>query len=197
MNINNNLQKFNFKGYKNLITYDNSLENNRFTFVAMQLNNQGQNDLDSLKELKQYSLLFPKADVQGDTVMFLHTSSPLSSCTFLNGNTLYSEDELAILSKKLPFGVFKEIETPTLKAYDFCAKMTKSILDAKNYCSVDNDMAKVFKHSINVLTEISEGSSQAAMSLVEDALRRLAPPQKAASVINYRIHEAMKKYFHI
>ena len=75
--------------------------------------------------------------------------------------------------------------------------MTKSILDAKNYCSVDNDMAKVFKHSINVLTEISEGSSQAAMSLVEDALRRLAPPQKAASVINYRIHEAMKKYFHI
>lgn len=197
MNINNNFQNLNFKGYKNLISYDNSIKGHHFSFIAMQLNNDGSKDLDKLRELEEHPLLFPDNNSKNDdTFMCLYSKTPQSKCFCLNETVLYSEENLADLYEKLPLNKFKLLEAPTLKAYDFLAKITKNILQDNSHPTFDNDMSKVFRKSYNVLTNIVEGNSKVALSLVNNAATNFEPSQKAASVINSRIQNMMRRYFH-
>ena len=53
MKISNNYNTPNFKGFKNLISFNQEAQGNRLSMFAVQLDNEGTNDLDKYKKLAE------------------------------------------------------------------------------------------------------------------------------------------------
>ena len=76
MKISNNYNTPNFKGFKNLISFNQEAQGNRLSMFAVQLDNEGTNDLDKYKKLAEYPRCFTKADID-DTIMCVVRSKEL------------------------------------------------------------------------------------------------------------------------
>lgn len=88
----------NFKGYKNLITFDQELKGNRLALFAVQLDNNGTKDLENYKQLAKFDQCFDSK--MDDTLLCIYSENPNHRVLYLNNDVLLSGNELKEVSKK-------------------------------------------------------------------------------------------------
>ena len=193
MKISNNYNTPNFKGFKNLISFNQEAQGNRLSMFAVQLDNEGTNDLDKYKKLAEYPRCFTKADID-DTIMCVYSENPAHRAMFLNNDILLNGHELEEVATKLDDDDFKQIETGYLKAYTLIADLTKRIISNNKPLIRDMSFQKVALQTQRMLTQLCGGDTSSAFQILQDACYNIRPP-KTASIINAGINKALKNYF--
>ena len=97
MKISNNYNMPNFKGYKNLITFDQESKGNRLALFAVQLDNNGTKDLENYKQLAKFDKCFDSK--MDDTLLCIYSENPNHRVLYLNNDILLSGNELKEVSK--------------------------------------------------------------------------------------------------
>lgn len=217
MRINNNIYKPSFKGYSNLVTNCHKNEDGGiFTYLSMQLNDNGKSDLSEFKKLKEFNnnsdvVMFSftryKNGYMGD---FIINDIPLPNSDHLeyvkdianqsNRNSNYfididTLDEYRNIFKdsNLTTDEFKKNEKTIMKAYTLFASLTKRISNDNSLVKNEN-FKKVFLKTLDYLTNIVQSESDAMISL-SDATLNKTPIQKVAGFLNSQISKNMMKYF--
>ena len=192
MNISNNYNMPNFKGYKNLITFDQESKGNRLALFAVQLDNNGTKDLDNYKQLAKFDNCFDsKID---DTLLCLYSETPNHRALYLNNDLLLNSNELKEVSQKLPQKMFSQIEAGYLKAYTQLASLTKRIMIDNSSTIKDEGMKKVMQYVQKRLTSFCDGNPSYAFQILQNAFYNVSP-QKSTSIINAGISKLLKNYF--
>ena len=192
MKISNNYNMPNFKGYKNLITFDQEAKGNRLALFAVQLDNNGTKDLDNYKQLAKFDNCFDsKID---DTLLCLYSETPNHRTLYLNNDLLLNSNELKEVSQKLPPKMFSQIEAGYLKAYTQLASLTKRIMTDNNSTINYKNIKKVMQNAHKILTSFCDGHSNIAFQILQNAFYNVSP-QKSTSIINAGISKLLKNYF--
>lgn len=178
MKINQINQTNTFKGYKNLIsnTYTD-ITGAKFCYMAMELNNDTVNDLDTWTEIQKKLLKIDKP------------SKYLITYNTIDNN---KEDSYICLNNYLLNESKKENERITLKAYSFLASLTKRISIA-NYHHKDKDLYLTLIELIKSLNKVF--GDKTANFLSNEAVMRGIKHYKTADKINNQIIAKMNKHF--
>lgn len=192
MKISNNYNMPNFKGYKNLITFDQESKGNRLALFAVQLDNNGTKDLENYKQLTKFDKCFDSK--MDDTLLCIYSENPNHRAMYLNNDILLSGNELKEASKKLSKKQFPQIESGYLKAYTQLASLTKRIMTDNNSTIKDEGMQKVMQNAQKILTSFCDGNSSIAFQILRNAFYNVCP-QKSTSIINSGISKLLKNYF--
>ena len=182
----------NFKGYKNLITFDQESKDNRLALFAVQLDNNGTKDLENYKQLTKFDKCFDSK--MDDTLLCIYSENPNHRAMYLNNDILLSGNELKEASKKLSKKQFPQIESGYLKAYTQLASLTKRIMTDNNSTIKDEGMQKVMQNAQKILTSFCDGNSSIAFQILRNAFYNVCP-QKSTSIINSGISKLLKNYF--
>lgn len=195
MKVNNNYSKLNFTGYKNLLVNNVKDDNGfQFAFLAMQLDNNGNNDLDTWKTLQR---TLNEAD-HSDVISFMYTKMPEHPGLFLLGNRrLFSGEELAVLRRRNLGTRFEnhylEEENAHLKAYTFIANLTRRIM-SQGLFDKNAEFRKVIITFYETLTNIL-GDEKRAFEIINTSALQNKEPQKTALTLNKYIDRTMMKFF--
>ena len=182
----------NFKGYKNLISFDQESQGNRLALFAVQLDNNGTNDLDNYKQLSKFNHCFDSK--MDDTLLCVYSETPNNRILHLNNDILLSGNDLKKTSQKISPTFFSQIETGYLKAYTQLADLTKRIITDNNVSFKDDGIQKVIKHTQKILTSFCNGDPKYALQILQYAYFNINP-QKTTSIINSGISKLLKNYF--
>lgn len=192
MKISNNYNMPNFKGYKNLISFDQEVQGNRLALFAVQLDNNGTKDLDNYKQLAKFDNCFESK--MDDTLLCLYSETPNHRALYLNNDLLLNSNELKEVSQKLPPKMFSQIEAGYLKAYTQLASLTKRIMTDNSSTIKDEGMKKVMQNAQKILTSFCDGNPSYAFQILQNAFYNVSP-QKSTSIINAGISKLLKNYF--
>lgn len=183
----------NFKGYKNLISFDQEAQGNRLALFAAQLNNNDTPDLDNYKKLADYPRCFNRGNID-DTIMCVYSETPNHRVMYLNNDILLNANELDEVARKLSQKDFSQVEKGYLKAYTQIANLTKQIMNNNTATCRDMGLSKIITESQRMLTNLCGGDNQSARQILATAYYNINPP-KTASIINAGINKALKNYF--
>ena len=189
--INNNI---NFRGYKNFIGCDYSVQNDSVHFISMnlQLDNKGTPDLDNFKQIQEL-MGHGEKSLEKDVVQCVYTKIGNDECLFFNDEPLYEGDELKKLSKKLPKQDFAKIEKAHLKAYSLFASITRRIMQ--------NDLINRDKYISSTISQCLDSfkkflkEPKEAFELLNSCMLKPPKPGLVARKINYGVDKAMRNYF--
>ena len=192
MKISNNYNMPNFKGYKNLISFDQESKGSRLALFAVQLDNNGTKDLDNYKQLARFDKCFDSK--MDDTLLCVYSEAPNHRAMYLNNDILLSGMELKEVSQRFSPNMFSQIESGYMKAYTQLASLTKRIMADKNAALKDEGMQKVMQNARKILTSFCDGNPSYAFQILQNAFYNINP-QKSASIINAGISKLLKNYF--
>lgn len=202
MRIQNNIQKINFNGYKNLLYEDIRGENCSVSFFATQLNDQGEKDLTTLKETINMSHFknehIPNRNVLSMIVVDL-PQEPQPNI-FFNGEILNSGKELKNLKIDCLYhgglaanNRFKKEENFALKAYTLLAKITRNMSE-QSMTSKDTGMFQVMQNLLKDFKLIFNNETT-AHSLMDFAIFTKKSQQEVGITLNNYIKKALHNYF--
>lgn len=180
MQINNN-SSVNFHGYKNLITNSAKTSRNEgYSFLSMQLDNVGKNDLDLWKNFQQ-KLFEEKKPSDILTIQLFqafgdHMIHLGNNCIDPN---LYSEEP--------------EKEMSLMKSYTWLANLTKRIMNDNKLIN-NRDLYKVFQASFANLLPVMGNNISFANQFVLESQSPENHPQETALDINENIDKIMQNY---
>lgn len=193
MKITNNYNMPNFKGYKNLISFDQEAQGNRLALFVAQLNNNDTPDLDNYKKLADYPRCFNKGNID-DTIMCVYSETPNHHVMYLNNDLLLNANELDEVARKFSQKDFLQVEKGYLKAYTQIANLTKQIMNNNTATYRDMGIHKIITEAKRMLTNLCGDDSQAALRILETAFYNVNH-QKTAFIINAGVNKALKNYF--
>ena len=156
--INNNIS---FTGYKNIIATANSKagKDNVVTYIAMQLNNEGKQDLFEYQKLQKMQNY---VDDKNDILLLTHILD-LKSMTeniYLGLKNMFLGNELRLIEEnfvpeKISQEMYEKEKSLHMKAYTLLASLTKRIKDEK-FNLQDENIAKVIKYLHSTLYDIKK-----------------------------------------
>ncbi len=190
-----NYSNKNFKGYKNIIA-DNmkTSDGGRLALIAMELDNQGVDDLNRWKEVQQ-DFNIPRDNM----LSIMYSEMPAYRSNFiLNDKRLFLGEELAAMRDWSEGSRFEKDylrdEKSTLKAYTFLAELTRRIMN-EGMLNRDFGLKKVLQKCHATLTQIADGNAVMAFNIINHCALRNSPPQKTAFYINKKISQTMMQFF--
>ena len=184
-----------FNGYKNVFVNDaKSDAGYRFSFIAMQLDNNQTKDLEAWQELMKGSSQ-PQDDIL--TAVYLKTQNKDGNL-FLGNRVILAGDKLAYLRKN-SIGtqyetLYKQEEKFALKAYTLLASLTSRIA-TESLCNRDADLGRVFQKLLDVLTPITGNSAERAFEVINISALKNLEPHKVAMLFNRAINNTMRIFF--
>lgn len=181
MNI-NKINSTNFNGYKNVMstTATNSSENFTFACMAMQLDNNGENDLEKWNYIQKN---FLKREELSDIMSF--------KAMELNGDVRFILDEFLLHPENLKQG--SETEQNVLKAFSLISSLTKRIKN-EYFPPENSNKHNVLAMLIKDITKIiSDGET--AFYICHSAACKRVPHAKTADFFHSNINKKMAKYF--
>lgn len=177
----NNSSSINFNGYKNLMTTSARVSKNEaFTFLSMQLDNFGKNDLEIWKNLQQN--LF---SVKNPSDVF--TTELFEGFGKLN---LYLGDKSIDPNKYKNSNKNKFI----MEAYTWMADLMKRIMN-ENHPVKDSGAFKVFNETVENILPLLENKQKLANDFVLLSQNPKNHPQETAGLIKESINKIMLDYF--
>ena len=190
----NILNNTDFKGYKNVVVNYLNDPDVSFMYMGMQLNNEGNNDLDKYIEIQK--AINPLSPATEDIVTFTHAKYKNYPHKFyLNSMSLRTGEELKILKNKYDEKTYKEIERVTLKIFTFICALTKQLMN-------DNNIPpREIKGTASVLAKYIQSvdflmsHKDAAMHMISSTLSNNIPPQLIAGKFNTKIQKMMNRFF--
>lgn len=180
MQINNN-SSVNFNGYKNAITNSAKVSKNEgYSFLSMQLDNVGKNDLDLWKNFQQK--LF--GENKPSDILTIQLFQGFGEQLIHLGNKcidpqLYSEES--------------EKEMNLMKTYTWLADLTKRIMN-ENKLLNNRDMYKVFQASFTNILPIMGNNINLVNQFILTSQSPENHPQETALDINENIDKIMQDY---
>ncbi len=193
MQINRINSNINFNGYKNVISNPLKFDDGVAEILSLQLDNQGEKDLDAYKSLLDSCPKYRPHSNLDDVVTFVYINKQGEERFGINSRGLLTGPELRLLSLTLPHDEYLKQETPALKAYTLFASITRR-LKADLSIVKDSDLKRVFQHAFELFTEIGL-SQERARETVSTALLKNKPYGKVAGVINEKIQHTMTILF--
>lgn len=186
MKIHNNHNITNFKGFTNVIGADFSSKFSEFYNIALQLNNDGTNDLDKFKSIKK-ELKMSSPDDDLIYINYIKNKDSDFDAFVVNDVNVPTADLI------LDGACSKEEEAKFIKLYTLVASLTKRISN-QNLLDWNRQVDRVARHSYKILQRFfkNEEMTVDAMTIM---CGREVPPQKIAGKINRGIHNNMKKVF--
>lgn len=188
----------NFKGYKNIISRKlaHGPEGPYFTYMAMQLDNIGKNDLEIWQNIQKNLL---KRDTTTDILTLSYLDIPKSTGFMWLGDCRLGEG----LNK---FSHYFGEHVDTLKSYLFAHDITERIMNDNSWLKRDNNLMSVVKQAGNDLTAIfnrseilgledAEKSKAIAVDIVANSFIKEDPPQANAGDINHNIYKFIMPFF--
>ena len=202
MRIQNNIQKINFHGYKNLLYEDIRGENCSVSFFATQLDDQGEKDLTTLRDIVNMSCFKNEHDPDRTVLSMLVVDLPQESqpSIFFNGEILNSGKELKELKIDCLYhgglaanSRFKKEEKFTLKAYTLLAKITRNMSE-QSMTSKDKGMLQVMQDLLRDF-ELIFNNKATTHSLMDFAIFTKKSQQEVGITLNNYIKKALHNYF--
>lgn len=188
----NNLSKTNFQGYKNVIHNDISQDNLRFTFLSMQLNDEGVKDLTELRKIQAMQ----KIDSNSDVLTVFYSKKPgVKEYFVFNNRAMFSGEELRNLWEKygsLP--AYKAEERAALKVYKLVASLTRRMFH--NGLSVtDNAFPHVVQETMESFMKIFASSPSSVFQMLQESIVENKQLEKTAFFINDIVRKNMQIFF--
>lgn len=176
----NKITQTNFKGYENLISHTiNQEDGGNFSFMAMKLNNNIENDLDTWHGIQKNLFRIQKPS---DYIIF---------------HSLYDGEEshYSALDRHLDLNhvTNKNDEMLMLKTFSLMASLTKRIINTEfppENSSLHLTMVELIKNLKTILQ-----NETIAGSLAMEAAMKKVKHYKTAGLVNNQITESMKRYF--
>ena len=185
----NNINNTNFNGYKNVIHNDVSQDNIRFTFLSMQLNDNGVKDLAELRKIQQLQNLDTNNDVLS---LFYSKKSGSKEFFYFNGNPLFLGGELRNLWELCSDrDAYKLEEKAALKAYTLIASLTKRMMNS-GLPGTDNSFPHVVKSTMESFMKIFTSSPAGVFNLIQGSILENKQLEKTAAVLNSIVDKNMK-----
>lgn len=183
-----------FKGYKNLISVDCAAnKDEKFSLIAVQLDNEGSSDLNNYKKLASYSKCFNKKDID-DVFVCSYLKFPDFDAVCLNNDALLSGKALNNTKNLYTPQEFLHIETGELKAYTQIANLTKKIMNGDIVTKHDVEVHKILAKLQKILIDFYDGDTRSVFEILRVATHN-KNPRRTAAIINAGVTKALKNYF--
>ena len=193
MKINSiNSQSPNFKGYRNIISrkLPGGPGQPYFTYMAMQLDNIGKNDLEIWQNIQRTLL---KRENPADYITLSYLDIPERTGFMWLGN-------FRLGSNLHKFSHYFGEHVDTLKSYLFVHDLTERIMNDNSWLKRDNRQMEVVKQAHRDLTEVfneltieefqdHETNKALATDIVANSFIKEDPPQANAGDINHNIYK--------
>ena len=177
-----------FKGYKNIISHSMKVnEGNQIDFMAMQLDNEGEKDLDKWHDLQKR--LYKGTSEPDDIIFFQSMKFMGKDLVMLNDFLINMHDEFKGQNNNFT----KESETNYIRLNSLIASLTRRICHTENHPE-DKNLYKTLVNVINRLTLIV-GNKNIAEQIGTQAARKTVKHRVVAQSINDAIGKNMAKYF--
>ncbi len=192
-----NYSNQNFKGYKNFLANDASIGNGyRFSFITMQLDNNGYDDLNRWQQLQNY---YPSLKKTNDIVTLVYSKTPKRPPLFVLENTILATGDELALSRAACLGTsveeeYLKTEKFTLKAYTLLADITKRIMN-DSLLDRDAGIMNVIRNLQTTFTCLMGNDQKAAFEIINLSALKNMEPQKVAKVLNDKIAHTMTIFF--
>ena len=196
----NSITNQNFYGYKNVLTGNNiSLGDKKISFVSMQLNDVGFEDLKKYLELRKMQGL-PEGCIDEDILTFSYITGSKGNNMYL-GNTrkpMYWGEELVQLEEKfvpklMSEAEFEKVKKAHMRAYTLLAQITERMMNDNSVKSEDKEMYKVYNSLVKSLSYIL-GTERIAFDVATVGRLVKFPYQKIAARFNKGINITMKNF---
>ena len=196
----NNISEQSFKGFKNPIVNHLSNDIGSVSIMSLQLTNEGERDLDKIKELRNLKLMSDSIDKNSDVmnVVLIHNNFNTNDKLIFDSNNILLCDDLNRLRKDSGerFALeYLAIEKSVLKQCTFLANITKRMMGVSALTN-DLEMAKVISYTQQLFEKIFKTKDDAFAFLL-DSLKKNQEHQVVAAKINEIIANNMAKFFRV
>ena len=195
-----------FNGYKNIIaTANTKMPNNKsVTYIAMQLDDEGQHDLSEYKKLRRMQGFIENS--KDDDLLLLTYIRDVKQNTediYLGTKNMFLGDELRYIEanyvpKMISYENYEKEKALHMKAYTLLASLTKRIVDEQ--FNHQEGISKVIEYINNTLNHLQKNNipifnAEQSFRLVEYGCLGCFKFQDIAKGFNKGIAYTMSKYF--
>lgn len=186
-----------FKGYKNVLANDLNEQGFRLSYLAMQLDDDGEKDLSAWKDIQK--LCSKKHScINDDVISVIYTKTPRDhDFLFLGEKALPFGEELAYsrdMFTGTPFeSEYRKDEQITLKSYTLLASLTRRLMHnaMADLDSKYNNVALTFHYT---LSNLLNGKDAKAQEIIAYGIKN-AKSDWVAEFFNRGIQNTMKQFF--